>query len=84
MITQPVRVIITIATYFLTLLVVTVIAFFVVILLAGPHAGLLPHAMEVVVLVLGWLSVLILPFWGAWIIWRRLGQRERYAARGEV
>lgn len=82
MITQPVRLLMTIATYFLTLLVVAVVAFFVVILLAGPHAGLLPRAMEVVVLVLGWLSVLILPFWGAWIIWIRLGQRERHAAQG--
>jgi ABC-type nickel/cobalt efflux system permease component RcnA len=83
MATQTVRVLITIATYFLTLLVVAVVAFFVVIFLAGPHAGLLPHAMEVVVLVLGWLSVLILPFWGAWIIWKRLGQRQRYAAQGQ-
>jgi ABC-type nickel/cobalt efflux system permease component RcnA len=81
-VTQPVRLLISIATYFLTLLVVAVVAFFAVILLAGPHAGLLPHAMEVVVLVLGWLSVLILPFWGAWIIWKRLGQRERHAAQG--
>ncbi|HSA89885.1 MAG TPA: hypothetical protein VLF42_08320 [Burkholderiales bacterium] len=74
---------VTIATYLLTLLVVAVVAFFVVLFLAGPHAGLLPHALEVVVLALGWLSVLVLPFWGAWIIWKRLGQRQRRAAQGQ-
>lgn len=73
------RVLITIATYFLALLAAAVVAFFVVIFLAGPHAGLLPHAMEVVVLVLGWLSVLILPFWAAWRTWKRFGERQRYA-----
>ena len=73
------RALITIAAYFVTLVVVAVVAFFVVIFLAGPHAGLLPHALEVVVLVLGWLSVLILPFWAAWRTWKRLGQRQRYA-----
>jgi hypothetical protein len=43
----------------LTLVIMAVIAFFVVIVPAGPHAGLLPHAVEVVVLTLGWLSVLL-------------------------
>jgi hypothetical protein len=41
--------------------VVAALTFFVVIFLAGPHAGLLPHALEVVVFVLGWLFVLVLP-----------------------
>jgi ABC-type nickel/cobalt efflux system permease component RcnA len=68
------RLLLTIATYLATLAVVAVVAFFVVIFLAGPHAGLLPHALEVVVLILGWLSVLVLPFLGAWAAWRRLNK----------
>jgi len=61
----------TIVTYPGTVVAVAVAAFFVVIFLAGPHAGLLPHALEVVVFVLGWLSVLALPVWTAWVVWRR-------------
>lgn len=83
MVTRPVRVLITVAAYFLTLLIVAVVAFVIVMSLAGPHAGLLPHAMEVVVLVLGWLCVLLLPFWGAWLVWTHLGLSERYAAEGQ-
>lgn len=47
--------------YFVSLVVVAVCAFFVVIVLAGPHAGLLPRPFEVLVLVAGWASVLIVP-----------------------
>lgn len=65
------RLLVTIATYFAALVAVAAAAFFMVIVLAGPHAGLLPHALEVVVLVLGWLSVLVLPVWAAWAVWRR-------------
>lgn len=66
------RVLLTIATYLAVLAAVAVLAFFAVIFLAGPHAGLLPHALEVVVLVLGWLSVLVLPLLAAWAVWQRL------------
>jgi predicted membrane metal-binding protein len=68
------RLLLTIAAYLATLVVVAVVAFFVVIFLAGPHAGLLPHALEVVVLILGWLSVVVLPFLAAWAAWRRLNK----------
>ena len=73
MATKPVRVIVTVTAYLLSLPLVAVIVFFVVIFLAGPHAALLPHAMEVVVIVLGWLCVLALPAWIAWQTWKRLG-----------
>lgn len=69
------RVLITAAAYCLTLLVVVAIAFIVVIFVAGPHSGLLPPALEVVVIALGWLGVLILPVLAAWLVWRRLGPR---------
>lgn len=67
----PIKVIITLATYLAALVVVAIVAFFVVIFLAGPHAGLLPHALELVVLILGWLSILVLPVWVAWVVWRK-------------
>ena len=65
------RVLLTIVTYLGTLAVVGVVAFFLVILLAGPHAGLLPHVLEVLVLVAGWLAVIGVPLWAAWAVWRR-------------
>jgi len=68
------RLLATIAAYLGALIVVAVAAFFIVIVLAGPHAGLLPHFLEVVVIVLGWLSVLLLPAAAAWTVWRRWGR----------
>lgn len=82
------RVLLTIATYLAALAAVAVLAFFAVMFLAGPHAGLLPHALEVVVLILGWLSVLVLPLLAAGAVWRRLRKTmpssptvERHARR---
>ena len=68
------RLILTISTYLATLVAVAVATFFAVILLAGPHGGLLPRSLEGVVLILGWLLVLILPFWPARTVWRHLGK----------
>lgn len=65
------RVLLTLAAYLGTLAVVSVAAFFIVIVLAGPHAGLLPHPLEVLVLVAGWLAVLGVPLWMARVVWRR-------------
>ncbi len=65
------KLLITLATYLVALVVVAIVAFFVVIFLAGPRADLLPHTLEVVVLILGWLSVLVLPVWVAWMVWRK-------------
>lgn len=63
-------------TYLGSLLGVAAASFIVVIVLAGPHAGLLPHWLEAVVLGLGWLAVLILPILAARAVWRRLGKRQ--------
>lgn len=46
------------------------LAFVGVILLAGPHAGLLPSWREVVVLVPGWITVLVPPALAARVVWR--------------
>ena len=59
------RLVLTIGAYFASLGAVAVVAFFVVLLLAGPHAGLLPQALEVAVLIAGWLTVLCVPIWVA-------------------
>lgn len=68
------RILLTLAAYIAALLVVAAVAFVVVLVLAGPHAGLLPHALEVAVLILGWLSIAVVPVWVAWIVWRRTGR----------
>jgi hypothetical protein len=65
------RLLLTIGAYLGTLAVVAAAAFLAVIVLAGPHGGLLPRALEGAVLVLGWLAVLLVPAWVAWIVWRR-------------
>ena len=70
------RLLLAVAAYFVALLLVGVVAFFIVMFLAGPHAGVLPQALEIVVLITGWLSVLFLPFIAAWHVWRRMGRQS--------
>lgn len=65
------RLLLTIGAYLATLAVVAAAAFLAVIVLAGPHGGLLPRALEGAVLVIGWLAVLVVPAWVAWAVWRR-------------
>lgn len=74
------RIVLSLIAYVVALAAVAVIAFFAVIFLAGPHAGLLPGWLEAVVLGLGWLAVLLLPVLAARAVWRRLG-RPRGTAR---
>lgn len=50
-----------------------VAAFFAVLLLAGPHGGLLPRSLHGATLAIGWLVVLALPTWVAIWTWRRAG-----------
>ena len=66
------RIAVTAATYLISLAVVTALSFLVVVILAGPHAGLLPSWMEAVILGLGWLAVLILPILAARAVWRKI------------
>ena len=68
------RVISTALAYLLALPVVAAIAFVVVLVLAGPHAGLLPHWLEAAVLALGWLAVLVAPALVARKVWRSFGE----------
>jgi hypothetical protein len=52
--------------------VVAPLSFFVVLVLAGPHAGLLPHPLESVVLAAGWTLLLVVPALVARRTWKRL------------
>ena len=61
--------------YLMTLILVAVTAFYLVIILAGPHGGLLSRSFETVVLVLGWLLVLVVPILVARLAWYRLSER---------
>jgi hypothetical protein len=65
------RIVATILTYLLALVVVACVAFVVVIVLAGPHSGLLPFWLEGVVGAAGWLAVLVVPALLARKVWRR-------------
>lgn len=66
----------TAVAYVASLAVVALISFFTVIVLAGPHAGLLPSWLEPVVLAIGWLAVLVLPVLVARLVWHRFGPSE--------
>ena len=65
------RLLITLAAYLGALVVIGVAAFFCVLVLAGPHAGLLPRALEALVLIAGWAAVIGVPLWVARVVWRR-------------
>ena len=71
------RFLLTAGAYVGVLVATVVVAFVVVMVLAGPHAGLLPHSLEAVVLGLGWAAVLLLPAWAATFVWRRLGKNGK-------
>lgn len=62
--------------YLASLALVAVLTLFAVIFLAGPHAGLLPHWLEVVVFAAAWLIVIVLPALAARWVWRRLAARQ--------
>ena len=58
--------------YAAALVVVAGVAFVAVMVVAGPHAGLLPPWLEAVVLTAGWLLVIVVPVYVARAVWRRV------------
>jgi len=64
----------TAVAYIVSLAVVAAFTLFAVLILAGPHAGMLPSWLEPVVLGAGWLAVLVLPVLVARAVWRRTGR----------
>ncbi|HEX5803090.1 MAG TPA: hypothetical protein VFY24_08700, partial [Azospira sp.] len=66
----------TAVAYIVSLAITAAVSFFAVLVLAGPHAGLLPSWLEPVVLGMGWLAVLVVPVLAARVVWHRLGRSE--------
>jgi hypothetical protein len=63
--------------YLLSLLVIAAVSLAIVLLVAGPHSGLLPAWLEPWVLGLGWLVILFVPVLVARKVWRRLDRSAR-------
>jgi hypothetical protein len=53
-------------------LLVAAISFLVVIIFAGPHAGLLPAWLEMVVIFVGWLAVTVIPIMAAFRVYSKV------------
>ena len=68
------RILLSLLTYLVALAFVAIVSFLVVIVLAGPHAGLVPHWLEGAILAFGWVAVLVLPVLASRWAWRRLGR----------
>jgi hypothetical protein len=58
-------------TFLLSAPAVAAALFFPVMLLAGPHSSILPSPLQTVVVLLGLLSVLALPAWLSFRVYRR-------------
>jgi hypothetical protein len=68
------RLLATALAYLLSLVVIAAISLATVLLIAGPHSGMLPSWLEPWVLGLGWLVILFVPALIARSVWRRLGR----------
>lgn len=62
----------TFATFVLVLAATAALAFFAVLLLAGPHGGVLPSSLHAATLALAWVVVLVVP-----VLASRRGARPR-------
>lgn len=68
---MPRRLLLTAAAFLVALILTAGVVFFLVLLLAGPHGGVLPASFEKPVLVAGWMLVLAIPVWCGWRVWTR-------------
>ena len=74
------RYLLALLAYLISLVVVAALAFIIVILFAGPHAGLLPQWAEMLALSAGWLAVAVVPIWISVRVYQRLLRRNRDAS----
>lgn len=72
---RTMKVALTVLAYVGSLVAVAAVTAFVVLVLAGPHAGLLPQPLEIAVALAGWGVVIAVPIVAARAVWRRLGER---------
>ncbi|MBL8516209.1 MAG: hypothetical protein JNM76_04475 [Betaproteobacteria bacterium] len=70
------RALILAVVFVVTLVLTAVAAFVLVMVLAGPHGGLLPRAFEPIVFIVGWVAVLAIPTATTVWAWRRMGNRN--------
>lgn len=69
---MPKRILLTCVAYLISLLLVSAISFLVVIIIAGPHSGILPAWLEKVVLFSGWVAVIVIPIMAAFKVWSKV------------
>ncbi|MDX2151581.1 MAG: hypothetical protein SFV54_12660 [Bryobacteraceae bacterium] len=69
------RVLLTVATLLVSLAAVALVAFFAVLILAGPHSSMLPNWMGGPMLALAWLAVIVLPVLAARRVWIALAPK---------
>lgn len=70
------RVLVTLLAFLGSLVLTAAAASFAIIVLAGPHGGLLPASLHGATLALGWLCVLVVPLLVARWAWRRQSRAE--------
>ncbi|MFQ5993485.1 MAG: hypothetical protein ACE5K1_00205 [Acidiferrobacterales bacterium] len=64
--------------YLVTLIITVIVGTFVVLVLAGPHGGMLPDYLQPVVLISAWIAVIVVPIWAAYRIHRELFKATVY------
>jgi hypothetical protein len=58
---QMMKWIYSIATFIASLLLCALVAFYIVLFLAGPHAGIVPAWVQKIILLLGWIFTIAVP-----------------------
>jgi len=76
----PVRWLLTLCAWLVSLAVLAPLCFAGVLLLAGPHSSILPSPLHIPVLILGWSILLIVPLMVAKKTWRRLSDKQSDSA----
>ncbi len=77
------RILLTLLGFAVSLVLTAGAVFFLVIVVAGPHSGILPSSLEAVTLALGWVCVLLVPFFVARRIWHRYAPEHPDMSRND-
>jgi hypothetical protein len=70
------------SAYVVSLLLTAIAVSFAVLVLVGPHGGMLPRIFEKPLIIVGWTAVLVLPVLSARWMWRYVNKVARDAATG--
>jgi hypothetical protein len=71
------RILLTAATFVISLVVFATVTIFGVLSLAGPHGGIVPMKFQWMVFILAWVIVLVVPALLARIVWKRASRTVR-------